>query len=99
MKSLSRRPTARSILALLPDISCFHGITVTAVHGAAHTSRGTVYAAQRGYYGLPSIFLLLALMALARIGSLEQLRYRTAGELGELLGLDRAPEVRTLRAK
>src|ERR1700722_6498751 len=98
MKSLSRRPTARSILALLPDISCFHGITVTAVHGAAHTSRGTVYAAQRGYYGLPSI-LLLALMALAPIGSLEQLRYRTAGELGELLGLDRAPEVRTLRAK
>ena len=38
-------------------------------------------------------------MALARIGSLEQLRYEPPGEWGKLLGLDRIPEVRTLRAK
>jgi hypothetical protein len=58
-----------------------------------------LYALPRGYYDLPSIFLLLALMALARIPSLEQLRYRAPGEWGHLLGLDRIPEVRTLRAK
>jgi hypothetical protein len=63
------------------------------------THHAELYTLPKGYYGLPSIFLLLALMALARIGSLEQLRYRAPGELGELLGLDRAPEVRTLRAK
>src|SRR2546422_3722864 len=40
-----------------------------------------------------------ALMSLARIRSVEQLRYRTPGEWGNLLGLDRIPEVRTLRAK
>ena len=38
-------------------------------------------------------------MALARIRSLEQLRYEAPGEWGKLLGLDRIPEVRTLRAK
>jgi len=58
-----------------------------------------LYTLPKGYYGLPSIFLLLALMALARIPSLEQLRYRAPGEWGHLLGLDRIPEVRTLRDK
>lgn len=57
------------------------------------------YQLPNGFYGLESIFLLLALMALARIRSLEQLRYQAPGEWGKLLGLDRIPEVRTLRAK
>jgi len=57
------------------------------------------YALPRGYYGLESIFLLLALLALARLSSLEQLRYQAPGEWGQLLGLDRIPEVRTLREK
>lgn len=52
-----------------------------------------------GYYGLPSIFLLLAFLALARVKSLEGLRYCAPGEWGKVLGLDRVPEVRTLRAK
>jgi hypothetical protein len=53
----------------------------------------------KGYYGLASIFLLLAFMALARIKSVEQLRYHAPGEWGKILGLDRIPEVRTLREK
>jgi hypothetical protein len=58
-----------------------------------------LYQLPPGFYGLESIFLLLGLMALARIRSLEQLRYQAPGEWGKLLGLDRIPEVRTLRAK
>lgn len=58
-----------------------------------------LYALPKGFYGLSSVFVLLALMALARIGSIEQLRYEAAGEWGNLLGLDRVPEVRTLREK
>src|SRR5213080_1167069 len=58
-----------------------------------------LYALPKGFYGLSSVLVLLALMALARIRSIEQLRYAAAGEWGNLLGLDRAPEVRTLRAK
>ena len=57
------------------------------------------YQLPNGFYGIESVFLLLALMALARIRSLEQLRYQAPGEWGKLLGLDRIPEVRTLRAK
>ncbi len=58
-----------------------------------------MYQLPNGFYGIDSIFLLLALMALARIRSLEQLRYQAPGEWGKLLGLDRIPEVRTLREK
>jgi len=57
------------------------------------------YHLPQGFYGIDSIFMVLALMALARIGSIEQLRYQAPGEWGKLLGLDRIPEVRTLREK
>jgi len=57
------------------------------------------FALSKGYYGLDSLFLLLAFMALARMKTLESLRYCAPGEWGKLLGLDRAPEVRTLRQK
>jgi len=60
---------------------------------------GALYSLPNGFYGIASIFLLLALMALARIKSVEQLRYAAPGEWGNLLGLDRIPEVRTLRQK
>jgi prepilin-type processing-associated H-X9-DG protein len=53
----------------------------------------------KGFYGLKTIFLLLAFMALARLKSMEALRYYAPGEWGKLLGIDRAPEVRTLRIK
>src|SRR5213593_612163 len=52
-----------------------------------------------GYYPIETIFLVLAFLALARIGSLEALRYEAPGEWGKLLGLDRIPEVKTLRSK
>ena len=53
----------------------------------------------KGFYPLESIFLLLAYLALGRVPSLEQLRYHSPGEWGKLLGLDRIPEVKTLREK
>src|SRR5713101_9260809 len=58
-----------------------------------------LYELPKGFYSLSSVFVLLALMALARIRSIEQLRYAAAGEWGNMLGLDRGPEVRTLREK
>ena len=57
------------------------------------------YELPDGFYPLESIFLVLALLALARCPSLEQARYNAPGEWGRLLGLDRIPEVKTLRAK
>jgi hypothetical protein len=52
-----------------------------------------------GYYMTFHVILLLAYMALCRIKTAEQLQYRPPGELGKLIGLDRIPEVRCLRAK
>jgi hypothetical protein len=52
----------------------------------------------KGYYGLDSLFLVL-FTALARVKSIESLRYSAPGEWGKLIGLDRIPEVRTLRSK
>lgn len=52
-----------------------------------------------GFFGLRSTLLVLAFMSLLRIKSPEQLGAHAPGELGLLLGLDRAPEVKTLRRK
>jgi hypothetical protein len=52
-----------------------------------------------GFYGLFNILLLLAFLALARIKNIEGLHQCAPGEWGKLLGLDRAPEPRTLRRK
>ena len=60
---------------------------------------GRFFELPKGYYGLESLFLLLAFMALGRLKSVESLRYCAPGEWGKLLGLDRVPEVRTLRRK
>ncbi len=60
---------------------------------------GKYFQLPDGYYGIESIFLLLAFMALARVKTIESLRYCSPGEWGKLLGLDRIPEARTLREK
>lgn len=52
-----------------------------------------------GFYGLHSILLCLVMMALLRIKTIEGLSAHQPGELGILLGLDRVPEVKTLRRK
>lgn len=67
--------------------------------GLLDTAQESLNPLPKGYYGLDSILLLLALMALARMDSLVSLRYKAPGEWGKLLGLDRIPEVRTLRIK
>jgi hypothetical protein len=53
----------------------------------------------KGYYGLQSLLMVLAFAALLRIKSFEAIRYCDAGEFGKTVGLDRIPEVRTLRGK
>ncbi len=54
---------------------------------------------RNGFYGLRAVLLTFAFMGLLRLRNPEQLKGRAPGELGLLLGLDRAPEVKTLRRK
>jgi transposase-like protein len=51
------------------------------------------------FYGLRSTLLILLFMALLRIQRPEGLKEHVPAELGRLVGLDRAPEVKTLRHK
>jgi len=51
------------------------------------------------YYGLVSVVLTLAFMALSRIKNPEQLKQCKPGEIGKIIGLDRSPEVKCLRDK
>ncbi len=54
---------------------------------------------KNGYYGLTSMLLTFGLMALSRIKSTEGLTGHAPGEFGLVLGLDRAPEMKTARRK
>jgi len=54
---------------------------------------------RNGFYSCLHILLVLGFMALGRIRRPEGLRHLPPGELGKVVGLDRAPEVRTLREK
>ena len=60
---------------------------------------GKHLALPKGFYSCLHILLTLGFMALARIRRPEGLRHIPPGELGKVAGLDRVPEVRTLRAK
>lgn len=59
-----------------------------------------IYSCLRnGFYGLQSVLLTVVFMTLLRIKNPEQLKGKSPGELGIILGLDRFPEVKTLRRK
>jgi hypothetical protein len=51
------------------------------------------------FYGLRTTIVALLLMALSRIRRPEGLKERPPQDLGRVLGLDRAPEVKTIRRK
>jgi hypothetical protein len=53
----------------------------------------------KGFCSALHILIVLGFMALARIRQPEGLRHVPPGELGKVVGLDRVPEVRTLREK
>jgi hypothetical protein len=82
----------------VPDGGVLLALPALLLIGLLNKSR-EMFSMAEGFYPLESIFVLLALMALARIPSLEALRYVAPGEWGKLIGLDRIPEVRTLRQK
>ena len=51
------------------------------------------------YYPTSSVFLSLAILALLRIKTLSGVDSLPSGELGRMIGLDRIPEVKTLRTR
>jgi DNA-binding CsgD family transcriptional regulator len=71
-------------------------LVASGVIDIAHEEYGSIGPA---FYGLRTTIVTLLLMALMRIKRPESLKERSPEDLGRLLGLDRAPEVKTLRRK
>jgi len=70
------------------------------VHSGVFECAQTIYGSLGpAFYGLRTSLLTLLLMALWRIKRPEGLKEHSPTELGRVLGLDRAPEVKTLRRK
>jgi transposase len=91
-----------------PDFSASEGVghagvllalPVLAKVGLLEAGQKAYGVLHKGFYGLQSVLLTLSFMALLRIKTPEQLKRCNTGELGIVLGLDRAPEVKTLRRK
>jgi transposase len=87
--SAARVPNAGVLLAV-------PSLVASGVLGAAEQVYGSIGPA---FYGLRTSLLTLLFMALWRIKRPEGLKERPPHDLGRVLGLDRAPEVKTLRRK
>ena len=74
-------------------------LPVLAQVGLLEVAKKVYGSLRNGFYGLQATLLTLAFMALLRIKTPEQLKDKSPGELGIILGLDRIPEVKTLRRK
>ena len=57
------------------------------------------FSLQDVYYPTSSVFLSLAILSLLRIKTLSGASSLPSGELGKTIGLDRIPEVKTLRTR
>jgi hypothetical protein len=53
----------------------------------------------KGYYSAEQVFISLAFLILLRVKKLERSQEIPSGELGRCMGLDRIPEVKTLRGR
>jgi hypothetical protein len=84
-----RVPHAGVLLAL-------PALVASGIFGIARDVYGSLGPA---FYGLRTTLVALLLMALLRIKRAEHLKEHAPPDLGRLLGLDRAPEVKTLRRK
>src|SRR3990172_1764563 len=83
----------------VPGVGVLLAIPALAESGLLRISRKLYGEIGPAFYGLRTSLLTLLLMALLRIQRPEHLKEQDPGAFGRLLGLDRAPEVKTLRRK
>ena len=83
----------------LPLAGLWLVLPALAVTGLLEVFTDTYGRLRNGFYGLGPVVLTLLFLALLRDPRAEGLTRLTPADLGRLLGLDRAPEVKTLRRK
>lgn len=85
--------------AQVPGVGVLLAIPALVESGLLRIGRKLYGEIGPAFYGLRTSLLTLLLMALLRIQRPEHLKEQDPAALGRLLGLDRAPEVKTLRRK
>jgi len=88
--------TAAESVAKAGILVALPAVVAQGLYEVGHQIYGTL---KNGYYGLNAVLSTLVFMALLRIKSIEQLPSHAPGEFGLVLGLDRSPEMKTLRRK
>jgi hypothetical protein len=92
--------SAQSVFGSHMDLS--HGgllLTVPSLLACGLLRHISRFESVGGYYSATQVFLCLSFLALLRVNRLEQADTVPSGELGRCLGLDRIPEVKTLRSR
>lgn len=74
-------------------------VAVLAKGGFLESTQAVYRTLGPAFYGLRSIFMTFFLMAVLRVKSPEEMRKTHPHKLGRLLGLDRAPAIKTIRRK
>jgi transposase len=85
--------------ARVPRAGVLLAIPALVESGVLDAARRVYGSIGPAFYGLRTTIVALLLMALLRIKRPEGLKEHSPEDLGRLLGLDRAPEVKTLRRK
>jgi len=83
----------------VPGVGVLLAIPALVDSGVLAVAREVYGSLGPAFYGLRTTLVTLLLMALLRVKRPEGLKERSPRELGQVLGLDRAPEVKTLRRK
>ncbi len=87
--------TAQSV----PQAGALLGIAVLVAHGVFADARAVFAGLGAGFYGLRNVVLTLVTCILLGINRPENLKRHSPASLGRVLGLDRPPEMKTLRQK
>lgn len=83
----------------LPRAGVLLAVPVLVEHGVLSVFQEVYGSLHPSFYGLRTLVLTLHVMALLRIKRPENLKEYAPDDLGRILGLDRAPEVKTVRRK
>jgi hypothetical protein len=83
----------------IPGVGVLLAVPALVNSGVLSVAREIFGSIGPAFYGLRTTLVTLLLMALLRVKRPEGLKERSPRHLGQVLGLDRAPEVKTLRGK
>lgn len=83
----------------VPSAGVLLALPVLLEQGLIDVGQSVYGSLKNGFFGLRTMLLVFCFMSLLRIKTPEEIKTRAPGELGLLLGMDRAPVVETVRRK